>query len=80
MEWRQDEEDIFMQQAFENANTGGGYPPHAGSIVTAGAFSELYEPLGPEHKLEIRLWWHDMVREKANRFTDLKARLSKLPD
>jgi hypothetical protein len=38
----------------------------------------MYEPLDAEDKLEIRRWWHEMVRGKASQFTDLKARLSKL--
>jgi hypothetical protein len=78
MEWHQDKEDIFIQHAFDNANAGVAYPPRTGSLIVTFAFSELYEPLGTEHKLEITRWWHEMVRGKAIRFTDLKARLSKL--
>jgi hypothetical protein len=78
MEWHQNEEDIFIQHAFDNANPGMAYPPRTGSLIITFAFSELYEPLGPEQKLEITRWWHEMIRGKANRFTDLKARLSKL--
>jgi hypothetical protein len=78
LEWHQHEEDIFIQHAFQNANAGVAYPPRGGQPSTASVFSELYEPLDTEHKLEIRRWWHEIVRGKANRFSDLKARLSRL--
>lgn len=78
LEWHQHEEDIFIQHAFENANAGRAYPPRGGQPFIKSAFSELYEPLDDEYKIGIMRWWHEMVRGKANQFTDLKARLSKL--
>jgi hypothetical protein len=78
LEWHQHEEDIFIHHAFENAKAGGAYPPRGGTTLITSVFSELYEPLDAEHKLQIKRWWHEMVRGKANHFTDLKARLSKL--
>jgi hypothetical protein len=78
LEWHQHEEDIFIHHAFENATSGGAYSHREGRPVITSVFSELYEPLDAEHKLEIRHWWHEMVRRKANQFTDLRARLSKL--
>jgi hypothetical protein len=41
-------------------------------------FSELYEPLDAERKLEIRQWWHGKIRGEANQFDDLRMRLSRL--
>lgn len=78
LEWFHHEEDIFIQHAFGNVNSGGSHAPSGGDSLTARVLSELYESLDAEHKVEIRGWWHQMVRAKANRFTDLKARLSKL--
>jgi hypothetical protein len=78
LEWRHHEEDIFIHQAIENANAGAAYQHRGGPPMITNVFSELYEPLDAEHKLEIRRWWHEMVRGKANRFTDLRARLSRL--
>jgi hypothetical protein len=78
LEWNQNEEDIFIRHAIEAANADGTHPPRGAHSSLTGVLSELYEPLDADHKLEIRRWWHEMVRGKANRFTDLKARLSKL--
>ena len=77
-EWRQDEEDIFIQHAFQNANAGAAHSSHGGPHLAGRVFLELYEALDAENKLAIRQWWHEMVRGKANCFTDLRARLSKL--
>jgi hypothetical protein len=41
-------------------------------------FSELYEPLDAERRLEIRQWWHGKIRGEANQFDDLRMRLSRL--
>ena len=78
LEWYHHEEDIFNQHAFGNVSSGGSHAPGGSAPFAANILSELYEPLDAERKVEIRQWWHQMVRAKANRFTDLKARLSKL--
>jgi hypothetical protein len=78
MEWQQHEEDIFIHHAFENPNAGRVYPARGGAPFIAVVLSDLYEPLDAENKLEIRRWWHEMVRGKVNQFSDLRARLSKL--
>lgn len=78
LQWHHHEEDIFTRYVSENANAGGVYRPHGGQPFVTSVFSELYETLDAEHKLEIRRWWHEMVRGQANQFTDLKARLSRL--
>lgn len=69
--WHHNEEDIFTDYASENA-------PHGDPPFVTSVFSELYETLDAEHKLEVRRWWHEMVRAQVNQFTDLKARLSRL--
>ena len=76
MEWYQPEEDIFSRLTFENA--GGGVFPRRHGSADGDVLFRLYESLDAGHKLEIRVWWHDMVRGKAKRFQDLKSRLSKL--
>jgi hypothetical protein len=78
LEWHQHEEDIFIQHAFENANARGTYPARGDQPSITSVLSELYEPLDDEYKLEIMRWWHEMVRAKANQFSDLKARLSRV--
>jgi len=77
LEQHQHEEDIFIHLAFEKASAGGAFSSRGSSSIVS-VFSELYDPLDAEHKLEIRGWWHEMVRGKANRFNDLKTRLSRL--
>ena len=68
------EEDVFVRLAFENANdSGAGTGPFIVSV-----YSELYEPLNAERKLEIRQWWHEKVWREANQFDDLRTQLSKL--
>jgi hypothetical protein len=76
MEWCQPEEDIFSGLTFEHA--GGGVFPRRHGSVDADALSSLYEALDARNKLEVRVWWQEMVRGKASRFQDLKSRLSKL--
>ena len=78
LEWNQHEEDIFIHHAFEHANAVGAYPFLGSPAFITSVYSELYEPLDAERKLEIRQWWHKMVRSKANQFFDLKKRLSNL--
>jgi hypothetical protein len=78
LEWHQHEEDIFIQHAFESAKASGTSALRGGQSSISSALLDLYEPLDAGHKLEIMRWWHEMVRGKATRFTDLKARLSKL--
>jgi hypothetical protein len=75
-EWCQPEEDIFSNLTFENS--GGGVFPRRHGSVDADVLSRLYESLDARNKLEVRVWWHEMVRGKASRFQDLKSRLSKL--
>lgn len=74
LELHQKEEEIFIQLAFENANDRGA---GTGPFIMS-PFSQLYEPFDAERKLEMRRWWHQMVRGKANEFDDLKTRLSKI--
>jgi hypothetical protein len=78
LEWHQHEEDIFIEQAGHHANAGGSHIPRGGHLDIASSFSEMYGRLDAEHKLEISRWWHEMVRGKANQFTDLKARLARI--
>ncbi len=77
LEHNRSEEDVFIRLAFENASAGGSFPSQGGSFIVS-VFSELYEPLDAERKLEIRRWWHEKVRGEANQFPDLKGRLSRL--
>ena len=70
------EEDIFLRLAFENASVGGAHDGTGPFIVSI--VSELYEPLDPDRKLEIRRWWHDKMRGEVNQFDDLRARLRSL--
>jgi hypothetical protein len=76
VEWCQPEEDIFSRLTF--VNTGGGVFPRKQSSVDCDVLSRLYDSLDAGDKLDIRVWWHEMVRRKASRFQDLKSRLSKL--
>jgi hypothetical protein len=76
LEKHRHEVDIFRRYAFEDANPGGAHPGTGLFVVSV--YSELYEPLDFDQKVEIRRWWHEMIRFEANRFGDLKARLSKL--
>jgi hypothetical protein len=77
LEWQHHEEDIFTRLAFENASAGGASHGRSSSVVVS-ILTELYEPLDADQKLEIRNWWHEMVRGKANQFNDLKSRLTRL--
>jgi hypothetical protein len=76
LEHDRDEEDIFLRLAFENASAGGAF--HGTGPFVVSVRSELYEPLDAKRKLEIRRWWHEMVRREANQLDDLRARLSDL--
>src|SRR5579863_5963294 len=68
------EEDVFIRMAFEDVMGGGaGTGPYVTSI-----YSEFYEPLAAEQRQGVRKWWHELMREKASHFADLKIRLSKL--
>jgi hypothetical protein len=78
LEWHHHEEDIFLHHAIQNANASGAHLLSGTQYFVSDVYSELYEPLDAADKLEIRRWWHEMVRGKANQFTDLRARLSKL--
>ncbi|MGB7436418.1 MAG: hypothetical protein WBR26_05580 [Candidatus Acidiferrum sp.] len=74
LELYRQEEDTFLRLAFRDARYGGaGAGPFVVSIV-----SQLYEPLGPGQKLEVRRWWHDKIRREAERFSDLKERIAKI--
>src|ERR1700676_4179648 len=70
------EEDIFLRLAFRNSNSGGANRSKGPFFVSI--FSEMYEPLDAERKLEIRQWWHEKVWREANQFDDLRTQLSKL--
>ena len=70
------EEDIFLRLAFENASAGGAYDGTGPFVVSI--MSELYEPLDPARKIEIRRWWHHKMRGEANQFDDLRTRLCSL--
>jgi hypothetical protein len=72
LELHRDEDDVFRRLAFGNA-IGGAF----GSFIV-NVFSELYEPLEDERKLEIRQWWHGKVRGEASQFDDLRTRLFKI--
>ena len=74
LEHNRHEEEIFIDLAFKDANdSGAGTGPYIVSPI-----SQLYEPLDAERKLEVRRWWHEMVRGEAKQFPYLKTRLSKL--
>jgi hypothetical protein len=70
------EEDVFRRLAFRNVSSGGSH--RGSSLFVVSVFSELYEPLDAERKLEIRKWWDEKVRGEANQFDDLRTRLSRL--
>jgi hypothetical protein len=72
LELHREEDDVFRRLAFGNA-IGGAF----GSFIV-NVFSELYEPLEDERKLEIRQWWHGKVRGEASQFDDLRTRLFKI--
>jgi len=76
LERHRHEEDIFRRLAFQN--TSGSGPYAAGGTFIVSVFSELYEPLDAERRLEIRRWWHEKMRREADQFADLRARLSRL--
>jgi hypothetical protein len=57
------EEDTFRRLAFRNADPGGAFRGSDRFVVSV--FSEMYEPLSPAQKLEIRRWWHEMVHGEA---------------
>ena len=76
LEWHHHEEDIFIHQAIQNANASGAHLLRGTQCFVTDVYSEMYEPLHAADKLEIRRWWHEMVRGKANQFTDLRARLA----
>jgi hypothetical protein len=76
LEHNQNEEDVFLRLAFQNASAGGAYRGSDRLIVSV--VSELYEPLDAARKLEIRQWWHEKVRSEANQFDELRTRLSSL--
>jgi len=76
LELRRHEEEIFRRLAFENVQYGGAYAGSGTFIVSV--VSELYEPLDAERKAETRRWWHDKVRQEANKFEDLKGQLTRL--
>jgi hypothetical protein len=68
------EEDVFLRLAFDNATPGGvGSGPWIVSVV-----SELYEPLNPEQKAEVRRWWHEKMGREANQYESLRTRLSRI--
>ena len=64
LEHNRQEEDVFIRLAFENASAGGAFPGRGTSFIVS-VFSELYEPLDPGRKLEIRRWWHKKIRDEA---------------
>lgn len=76
LERHRTEEDIFVRLAFRNARPGGAYSGTDFQIVSV--ISELYEPLNPDQKVEIRRWWHETVRREAKYFAGLRVRLAKL--
>jgi len=61
------EEDVFRRLAFRCANP---------SAADAEACAALYEGMGPEHRAELRRWWHEKIRRQAYQYRDLGTRLS----
>ena len=78
LELRRSEEFIFIMLAFDDAKANNSGAFHGGGILVTDVYSEWYEPLDMDLKLEVRRWWHKMVRWEADQFDELKARLSRL--
>lgn len=66
------EEDIFHRMVLGSSTSGA--PPAADSVPKD--FSELYNAMPPEHKTEVRRWWHETIRREAYHHDDLRRRLS----
>ncbi len=71
LEHLRSEDEIFTCFAFRHASAGGSYSGY--DIHIQSCDSELYQPLKTDQKMEIRGWWHDIVRREAEEFPDLKT-------
>lgn len=73
-ELHRDEEDTFIRLGLANLRFGG----VSGSAHIDSYRSQVYDLLDPEQRIEMRRWWHEMVRREAEAFADLNSRLAML--
>jgi hypothetical protein len=76
LELHRTEEDIFTRLAFRDVSSHAAL--HGGDLFVTSVYSDWYETLEPEAKLEVRQWWHEKLRSDARRFDNLKTRLANL--